>query len=323
MINVGNSIKQLTAVLLFSLTILLLQTQAQPLTFGENVADLIILEDNSMELRGIWNKPIRPWEIASYLTRGIPLSSDLVYVSNLSIERGESDDKLRGELTAVIYPRLNPREVRPDIIKEYQARNLLTKSRIVDLLAVLYGEDMLVYYGIETELRDVNITSVVHGNFTVTTLMINATVESSAEFIESLNLTFVARRVSETLYAITYSMNLTTSSIPPSKEEGYLIIDLTPIVKFFPSDTVTMLKVNLTHSSLQLVKSDPEATLLTPRHAEILFVPINKDTVILYLNEVSFSLFAWLSIVLSLVIVTIMVVTKFLKIKLPKSSFLK
>jgi hypothetical protein len=322
-INVVKPFKQLTAVLLLLLTFPVLYARAQPPGSGESIANLRILHDNSVELSGTWSKPIRPWEIASYLARGIPLSADLTYFGNLSLNRAKDTDKLRGKLIAVIYPRLNPREVRPDVIKEYQAKNLMTKSKIVDLLAVLYGEDMLVYYGIETKLVDVNVTSALYGNFTVTTLRINATVESSAKLVESLNLTFAARRVSEELYVITYFMNLTTSPIQTSREEGYIAIDLEPIVNFFPFDTVTTLKVNLTQSPLQLIKTDPEATLLTPRYAEILFIPIGRNTVMLYLKKVSLSFFVWLSLILSIIVLALALSKKFLKMKAIKLPSLK
>ncbi len=312
------SLKQLTMVLFLSLTISLIQAQAQPPASGESIVDLEILQDNSIELSGFWSKPIRPWEIASYLARGIPMSSDLVYVGNLSIVRQEGDSKLRGKLTAAVYPRLNPREVRPDIIKEFQAKNLLTKSKIVDLLATLYGEDMLVFYGIETELRDVNVTSLLYGNITVTMLMINATVESSAEFIESLDLTFFARRVSEDLYIITYSANLSSSPISPSAQEGHLVFDLEPIVSFFPPDTIALLKVNLTNYSLRLIGTDPDATLLTSQYAEIPFIPIEKGALKLYFEKVGVSLFIWISIALSFVIVAIIVSTRFFRLRLSK-----
>jgi len=315
--------KQLTAAFLLLIVIPLLYAQAQPPSSGESVANLMILQDNSAKLSGTWSKPVRPWEIASYLARGIPLSGDLTYFGNLSLNRDENSKKLRGRLIAVIYPRLNPREVRPDIINEYQSKNLLTRSKIVDLLAILYGEDMLVYYGIETKLVDVNVTSVLYGNFTVTTLRINATVESSAKLVESLNLTFVARRVSEELYVITYLMNLTTSSIQTSKEGRYITIDLEPIVNFFPLDTVTTLKVNLTQSPLQLIKTDPEATLLTPRYAEILFIPIGKNTVVLYLKKASLSFFVWFSMILSIIIMAFALSKRYLKVKAIKLLSLK
>jgi len=309
------SLKQLTLVLFLSLTISLIQAQAQPLTSGESIVNLEILQDNSIELSGVWSKPIRPWEIASYLARGIPMSSDLVYVGNLSIVRQEGDSKLRGKLIATVYPRLNPREVRPDIIKEFQAKNLLTKSKIVDLLATLYGEDMLVFYGIETELRDVNVTSLLYGNITVTMLMINATVECSAKFIESLDLTFFARMVSEDLYVITYSANLSTLPISPSTKEGHLVLDLEPILNFFPPDTMALIRLNLTNYSLRLIGTEPEATLLTSQYAEIPFIPIEKGTLKLYFEKVGISLFILISIALSLVIVAIVVSTKFFRLR--------
>ncbi len=311
----GKPSKQLTTAFLLFLMLPLIQTHSQPLISRESVVDLKILKDCSIELRGVWSKPIRPWEIASYVARGIPLSSDLVYVGNLSIKRQESSGKLRGKLTARIYPRLNPREVRPDIIKELQAENLLTKSKIVDLLAAIYGEDMVVYYGIETELRDMNITSALYGNLTVTFLMINATVESSAKLIDSLNLTFTASRISEDLYVITYAVNLSTSAISLSEKEGHLALDLEPVVNFFPPDTVATIKVNLTHDSLSLIKTHPEATLLTSQYAEILFIPLEKDTVVLYLDKVRVSPLIWASFILSAFIIIIISTKRSFKLK--------
>jgi len=316
------SLKQLSIALFLSLMISLIQVQAQPLASGESIVDLKIFQDNSVKLNGVWSKPIRPWEIASYLARGIPISSDLVYIGNLSIVRHGGNSKLRGKLTATVYPRLNPREVRPDIIKEFQARNLLTKSKIVDLLATLYGEDILVFYGIETELRDVNVTSLLYGNITVTMLMINATVESSAKFIESLDLAFFARRISEDLYVITYSANLSTSPISPSAKEGRLVLDLKPIVSFFPPDTLALIRVNLTQGSLRLIGTNPEATLLTSQYAEIPFIPLEKDTIELYFEKMGPSLLIWVSIAVSLVIVVIITENKFKFIRLKLGKFL-
>ncbi|HDD69338.1 MAG TPA: hypothetical protein ENG61_03155 [Candidatus Korarchaeota archaeon] len=303
------------------LTSPILQVITQPVTYGESIVDLRILKDNSVELNGTWSKPIRPWEMLSYLRRGIPLSSDLIYACNLSMTR--SGDKLRGKLAMIIYPRINPREVRPDLIKEFQARNQLTKSRIADLLAVLYGENVLIFYGIETEIRDVNVTSMLYGNLTVTMLMVNATVESSAKFIDSLCLRIYARRMSENLYVANYLLNLTTSPIPASKEHGVLVLDLKPVVNFFPPDTVATIKVNLSNTPLQLTRTDPEAILLSPQYAEILYVPIERDTLVLYLHKVTLSMMIWFSILASLVIVTILIGTRFFRIKPIKLSLFK
>ncbi len=299
------------------LTAFLIETSAQPTLTRESLANLRVLEDNSIELIGTWSKPIRPWEMGSYLGRGIPLSSNLVYVGNFSMHRRKEGDKLRGKLVAIIYPRLNPREVRPDIIKEYQVRGLLSRSRIVDLLSILYGEDLLVYYGIESELRDVNISSAIYGNFTVTTLELNATVESSANLIKSINLSFFALRISEELYVITYLINLTTFPLTTSKEKGLLTLDLEPIVEFFPPDTVTNLKISLNESSsLVLVGSDPAPAMLAPHYAEIIYVPIDEETVVLYLDKVETPLILWVSIFLSGMFVTIAAGMKYFKKKL-------
>ncbi|RLG42429.1 MAG: hypothetical protein DRO05_01155, partial [Thermoproteota archaeon] len=80
---------------------------------------------------------------------------------------------------------------------------------------------------------------------------------------------------------------------------------------------------NLSNTSLQLTRTDPEAILLSPQYAEILYVPIERDTLVLYLHKVTLSMMIWFSILASLVIVIILIGMRFFRIKPIKLSLFK
>lgn len=277
---------------------------AQPTdAWDDSVVDITIQDDLSVTVDGRWQRSVRPWEISYHWGSGVPLHSFLMYWGNLTLERDESGE-LRGGFSITAAPVSDPSSVDPKLIDALHADGYLSKSNIQRLLTTFYGEDMFIVYGIQLDFGEVPVSSVIHGNYTITTMTVNSSVTSSVGLVRSLRLAFYASiNPTYETYGVYYRAVISTDPIPIEKGASRYSMDLGPILVLHPPGTVATIRIDLTGTDFRIIGAHPAANLLLSQYAEIFSLQgEDGEGMMLYLDKIGRSVTFYALVTLSMVL---------------------
>ncbi len=205
----------------------------------------------------------------------IPLMPWLHYKGNVTAKN--EGGRLTGTYQVLVIPRPGQAKVRALFFPNIRARGLLTNVTVYGMMKFLYGSS-LTYYGLNWYF--VNVTYQVSPNINYTGIAGVVTLSDPDSYIDTLNVSFDSfNEPDENTLVIRYTIDAVSVPLKLQEaEEGYLTLDLSPVLKIIPDDVAGVLQVNFTDPSIEVLGGVPAPKLTLWNSATWEYVPQLQDT---------------------------------------------